>query len=197
MRVKNITTDSIIPYARNPRINEATIDKVAASIAEFGWRQPIVVDEAMVVIAGHTRLLAAQKLKQKTVPVHVAEGLTPEQIKAYRLADNRTQEDSAWDYELLTLELAELQNDAPDLFTGFSEAELENLLTNPGAPQLDDLDDRSDESDFWPAIYVKVSPDTKQRWDQLMEDVSQYVESENEAVERILTSVDTRSLATV
>lgn len=75
-----------IPYARNARrISETAVAKVAASIQEFGWRQPIVVDSEGVIVAGHTRLLAAQRLGLKTVPVHVAANLTPAQIKAYRL----------------------------------------------------------------------------------------------------------------
>lgn len=94
MKVELIEIGRVIPYARNPRKNEAAIAKVAASIKEYGFRQPIVVDEEMVIIAGHTRLQAAQTLALKKVPVHVATGLTPAQIKAYRLADNRTHEDA-------------------------------------------------------------------------------------------------------
>ena len=87
-----------IPYARNPRIApEAAVAKVAASLAEYGWRQPIVVDTQGVIVAGHTRLLAAQRLGLAQVPVHVASDLTAQQIKAYRLADNRTAEESSWD----------------------------------------------------------------------------------------------------
>jgi ParB/Sulfiredoxin domain len=77
MDVIDLPLGQIIPYARNPRRNEKAIATVAASIAEFGWRQPIVVDEAMVVLAGHTRLAAAQQLGLETAPVHIAKGLTP------------------------------------------------------------------------------------------------------------------------
>jgi ParB-like chromosome segregation protein Spo0J len=84
-----------IPYARNARIiPQAAIDKVAGSISEFGFRQPIVIDKDGIIVAGHTRLLAAQKLGLKEVPVHVASELTPIQIKAYRLADNRVNQES-------------------------------------------------------------------------------------------------------
>jgi ParB-like chromosome segregation protein Spo0J len=79
MKIKQTAISQVIPYARNPRKNSAAIAKVAASINEFGWRQPIVVDSEMVVIAGHTRLEAARQLGSKTVPVHVADGLTPAQ----------------------------------------------------------------------------------------------------------------------
>src|SRR6185503_8691385 len=100
--------DRPIPYARNARkIPDAAVDKVAASIKEFGWRQPIVVDEQGVIIAGHTRLLAARKLGLTEVPVHVAIGLTPAQVKAYRLLDNRAHEETTWDLELLGIEMAE------------------------------------------------------------------------------------------
>ena len=83
MIVTDMPVETLVPYARNPRNNTAAIDAVKASIAEFGFRQPIVVDEKLVVIVGHTRLEAAKALGLKTVPVHVAEGLTPAQAKAY------------------------------------------------------------------------------------------------------------------
>jgi ParB-like chromosome segregation protein Spo0J len=93
--------DRPTPYARNSRkIPERAIDKVAASIQEFGWRQTIVVDRNGVIIVGHTRLLAAKKLGLKQVPIHVAENLTPAQVKAYRLMDNRSHEETDWDFEL-------------------------------------------------------------------------------------------------
>jgi len=81
------TIDDIRPYERNPRINDQAVDAVAASLAEFGFRQPIVVDEDGVIIAGHTRWKAAKKLGLAKVPVHVATDLTPEQVRAYRIAD--------------------------------------------------------------------------------------------------------------
>ncbi len=87
MKVELVALNRVIPYARNPRKNDAAISKVAASIKEYGFRQPIVVDVDMVIIAGHTRLQAAQQLGLQKVPVHIAEGLSPAQIKAYRLAD--------------------------------------------------------------------------------------------------------------
>lgn len=97
--------DEVKPYPNNPRINDAAVDKVAASLKEFGFRQPIVVDKDMVIIAGHTRLKAAKKLGLKEVPVLVADDLTEEQVKAYRLADNKTAEFAEWDDDLLAIEL--------------------------------------------------------------------------------------------
>ena len=84
--------DDIRPYERNPRINDQAVDAVAASLAEFGFRQPIVVDADGVIIAGHTRWKAAKKLGLAKVPVHVATDLTPEQVRAFRIADNKLHE---------------------------------------------------------------------------------------------------------
>jgi DNA modification methylase len=121
----------IRPYENNPRINDAAVDAVAKSIREFGFRQPIVVDRDGVIIVGHTRWKAAQKLGLETVPVHVATDLTPAQIKAYRIADNQTAQLAEWDFELLPIELAELQGMEFDLgLLGFDQDELTRLL-NP------------------------------------------------------------------
>src|SRR5579864_8696642 len=101
--------DRPIPYARNSRkIPERAIDKVAASIKEFGWRQSIVVDKEDVIICGHTRLLAAKKLGLTHVPVHVADNLTTAQVKAYRLMDNRAHDETSFDLDLLGPELEDL-----------------------------------------------------------------------------------------
>jgi len=125
--------ERVKPYARNPRQNEGAVDAVAASITEFGFRQPIVVDRDGVIVVGHTRWKAAKKLGLAQVPVHVAKDLTPEQAKAYRLADNKTNELAEWDKALLPLELADLQATNFDLgLLGFSKDELAELL-DPGA----------------------------------------------------------------
>lgn len=96
------------PYPNNPRVNKDAVDKVAASLRSFGFRQPIVVDKDHVIIAGHTRLEAARRLRMKEVPVLVADDLTDEQVRAYRLADNKTAEFSEWDIDKLGDELAEI-----------------------------------------------------------------------------------------
>ena len=106
---------------------------MAASLKEFGWRQPIVVDEEMVILAGHTRLEAARQLGLGTAPVHIARGLTPAQARAYRLMDNRASENAEWDEALLGLELGDLQGDGFDLaLTGFDDVELNRLLAGLG-----------------------------------------------------------------
>jgi ParB-like chromosome segregation protein Spo0J len=99
MHVELRDIETIKPYAHNPRDNDHAVEAVAASIREFGFRQPIVVDETGTIIAGHTRDKAARKLGLKQVPVHVATDLTPAQIKAYRLADNKTAEHADWDHD--------------------------------------------------------------------------------------------------
>jgi DNA modification methylase len=125
--------EKITPYARNARkIPPAAVDKVAASIREFGWRQPIVVDREGVIICGHTRLLAAYKLGLPEAPVHVAENLTPAQVRAYRLLDNRSHDETTWDDDLLGLELLDLKGMGVDLdLTGFDGREIDDLLANP------------------------------------------------------------------
>lgn len=141
MKVELVEISRVIPYARNPRRNENAIAKVAASIKEFGFRQPIVVDDEMVIIAGHTRVQAAIQLGLKKVPVHVATGLTAAHIKAYRLADNRTHEESEWDDELLAIELGELDELGFNLdLTGFDAIELEELLADGDGSGLTDDD---------------------------------------------------------
>lgn len=129
MEIIELELDKIIPYARNPRNNNIAVDKVAASIKEYGFRQPIVVDEGNVIIVGHTRFLAARRLGLKKVPVHIATGLNEHQIKAYRIADNKTGEYAEWDDELLGIELKELQESDFNLdLTGFEDDELSGLL---------------------------------------------------------------------
>ncbi len=129
MEIIQMKIADVIPYERNPRINENAVEAVAESIKEFGWHSPIIVDEHNIIICGHTRLRAAERLGLETVPVHIAEGLTPEQVKAYRIADNRTGEIAEWDYDLLPLELADLQQADFDLsLLGFDAAELDKML---------------------------------------------------------------------
>ena len=121
--------EKVLPYKRNPRKNEDAVEKVAASIREFGFKQPIVVDKDHVIIVGHTRLLAALRLGIKEVPVLVATDLSPAQVKAYRLADNRVHEEATWDEELLALELGDLSKLGFNLeSTGFDADEINALL---------------------------------------------------------------------
>jgi DNA modification methylase len=132
---------SIQPYPHNPRDNDQAVEAVAASIREFGFRQPIVVDAAGVIIVGHTRHKAALLLGIKQVPVHVATDLTPTQLKAYRLADNKTAELADWNHDRLVEELLELEKTAFNLhLLGFSADELQELCGQDITPGLTDPD---------------------------------------------------------
>ena len=124
MQIEIKSIDELIPYVNNARKNDNAIDAVASSIKNYGFKQPIVVDGQGEVIAGHTRLKAAKKLGLKEVPVIVANDLTPAQVKAYRIADNRVGELAEWDMELLQLELDDIEE-----FTGFEDLELGNSET--------------------------------------------------------------------
>jgi DNA modification methylase len=141
MQIEERALDSIRPYENNPRINDAAVDAVAASIQAFGFNQPLVVDEQGVIIVGHTRHKAAQKLGLKTAPVYVAVGLSPEKAKAYRIADNQTATLSRFDEARLVQELLELQGMHYDLSQmGFGEEEILRLLCANSNPGLVDPD---------------------------------------------------------
>lgn len=120
MRVAYVPIGDVRPYEGNPRRNEEAVQAVAASIREFGWRQPIVVDADDTIVVGHTRYKAAQALGMTEVPVVRATDLTPERAQAYRLADNRTGELSEWDMDLLAQELDGLTSLDMEQF-GFDE----------------------------------------------------------------------------
>ncbi len=130
MKIEIVDISTIKPYENNPRkLSEKAIEKVAMSLKEYGFRQPIVVDKDNIIVAGHTRYRASKKLGLKNVPISVIDNLTPEQINAYRIADNRTAEESEWDNELLKMEIKELeaQDFKLDLL-GFNEDQLNDLL---------------------------------------------------------------------
>ena len=158
MKITLWKLSDIKPYPGNPRINDDAVAAVAASIKEFGFRQPIVVDIHGVIICGHTRFKAAQLLGLEKVPVHVAKDLTPEQIKAYRIADNQTASLAEWDFDLLPIELADLQAANYDLgLLGFDQDELAKILNgelNEGLCDPDDVPAPPDEAitqpgDLW------------------------------------------------
>ena len=149
MKITLKSIEKITPYENNPRLNDCAVDAVAKSLEQFGWRQPIVVDADGIIICGHTRYKAAVKLGLSKVPVHVAEDLSPDQAKAYRLADNKSAELADWNFEILPIEISELQDSGFDIgLLGFSEKELTQLLdsaslqmgmTDPDAvPELPD-----------------------------------------------------------
>jgi hypothetical protein len=120
--------EDLIPYINNPRNNENAVDKVASSISEFGFKNPIIIDKNNIVINGHTRLLASKKLGLKEVPVIRADDLTEAQVKAFRIADNKTSEYATWDEDLLKIELEQLEEmnfNLDDLNIDYSDFGLE------------------------------------------------------------------------
>jgi DNA modification methylase len=147
LRVEYRKIETLIPFARNPRTHsEAQIAKLASSIVEFGWTQPILVDGANGIIAGHGRLAAARKLDLLEVPVIELGHLTSAQKRAYVIADNRLALDAGWDEELLSLELAELSEAGYDLtMTGFSNEEIEELLVGAEQALQEESSDESEE----------------------------------------------------
>jgi len=128
MQIENRTLDSIRPYPGNPRRNDAAVKRVADSIKNFGFRQPIVVDDRGVIVVGHTRYKAARQLGLETVPVTVMSGVEQSLINQYRIADNRLNEFAEWDDGLLVTELEQILKDVgtTDL-TGFGASEIEKL----------------------------------------------------------------------
>lgn len=122
------------PYENNPRKNDEAVDAVAASISEFGWKVPVVIDTNNVIVAGHTRYKAAKKLGIENIPCIVADDLTEEQVRAYRLADNKVSELAGWDFDMLTEELSGLD---------FSKIDMEQFgfnFSGWGNPIPDNLD---------------------------------------------------------
>ena len=150
--------EKVVPYDRNPRKNDSAVAAVAKSLKEFGFRQPIVVDDDGVIVVGHTRFKAAQQLGLETVPVHVAKGLTEAQVKAYRIADNQTATIAEWDFDLLPLELTALGEMDFNLdLLGFSAEELSGFMTEQtpeGNTDPDEIPEPPDEAttqsgDIW------------------------------------------------
>ena len=142
MHIEERETSSLRPYDRNPRLNDGAVEAVARSIQTFGFRQPIVVDADGVIVVGHTRWKAAQRLGLARVPVHVASELTAEQARAYRLADNQTATIAEWDPELLPVELRELEALDLDLsILGFDDDQLMKWMAPGGTPGLVDEDE--------------------------------------------------------
>ena len=128
MQIYQRPLSDIKPYEKNPR-KKHNIDKVMKSIKDFGFQQPIVVDRAGVIVVGHSRYLASKELGLETVPIVIAD-LPPEKIKAYRIADNKTNEDSDWDFKLLSQEFQDLLDNNFEIeMTAFTDNELEDFFT--------------------------------------------------------------------
>ncbi len=127
-KVKMIEPEKLIPYEKNARRNNNAVDAVAESIARFGFLKPIIVDAKMVIISGHTRRLAALKLGLEKVPVQIAEDMTEEQAKAFRLADNRIAEIAEWDEEKLQEEIKSISDEIDVSIWGFDTDMLQKAI---------------------------------------------------------------------
>ena len=160
--IEIVDIDEVQPYFNNPRNNEDAIEKVARSIGEFGWQQPIVVDIDGVIAVGHTRYEAAKRLGLKRVPVHIAKDLTPEQIQAYRLADNKTAEFSTWDFGKLQEELDGISSvDMTDFGFDDFDIDIDGLFSQPEGDGGDE-DEPDDEDE---GVSVTTCPVCGARFD--------------------------------
>lgn len=176
-KVTYMDVDSLIPYANNPRLNDNAVDAVAASIKEFGFKVPIVVDGENVIINGHTRLKAAHKLGLTQVPVIVADDLTPEQVKAFRLADNKTSELAEWDLGKLDIELGQI----PDIDMGAFGFELDTGgdWFSRDEREYDEHEEGNDEyNDFVDKFKEKKTTDDCYTPDNVYEAVADFVAGE-------------------
>lgn len=170
MNIINVSIDKIKPYENNPRDNDNAVEGVAKSIKAYGWQQPIVVDKDNVIIVGHTRYRAAQKLGMKTVPVLVADKLNEQQVKAYRLADNKTGENSIWDNKKLLKELESLDE---KIYTGFKESSIfsEVLDESDKSPVL--------ENDKGITYSMNISTQNKQAFEKIKNYVDEVLSVES------------------
>jgi ParB-like chromosome segregation protein Spo0J len=181
LEVAYIATTDVIPYVNNARAHsEQQVGQVAASIKEFGFNNPILIDEHNGVIAGHGRLAAAQKLGLELIPTITLAGLTEAQRKAYVIADNKLTENSRWDFDLLSLEIEQLKDlDFDVALLGFSEVELDGISSEEmDMSVLDELDDEEVdgfESDVKRAIQIEFE---SEHYDEAQELIKFWRENE-------------------
>ncbi len=161
-KIVMVRIEDIHPYANNPRINDAAVPAVKESIKEFGFRVPIIIDAAGTIIAGHTRYKAAQELELEEVPVICADDLSSEQVQAFRVIDNKTQELAKWDYAKLDEELSKIMDIDMSLF-GFTD-----IGNEEGTVREQNLDDSSEISldDFEDENFECECPVCGFRWNE-------------------------------
>lgn len=163
--------NKLIPYENNPRMNDNAVEQVAKSIKAYGFKVPIVIDKDGVIVCGHTRLRAAKELHMDTVPCVVADDLTPEQVRAFRLADNKTSDFSIWDNKKLCEELDALE---PDLFTGFETSDFfDDVQSMSDVEELDESD-RDTVTSNEAGVEYKLIFKTEDK--DLLEEVRQFIE---------------------
>ncbi len=166
MEIININIDELKPYKNNPRKNDEAVEYVANSIKEFGFKVPIIVDKDYEIIAGHTRLKAAQQLGLKEVPIIIADDLTEEQVKAFRLADNKVSENAYWDFDLLSEELKNIGLD----MTQFS---FNKILEEPLLTELEELD--YDKKEY----LIKIKFDKPEDFKKIEDELREYIDKLN------------------
>ena len=150
MKIFERKISELTPYENNPRKNDSAVDAVAASIKEFGFKVPIIIDRDGVIVAGHTRLKAAKKLGMETVPCIIADDLSPKQIQAFRLADNKTAELADWDFNMLSVELSDLDDiDMSEFGFDMSEFEEPEEVVEDDYTEPEKLEPRTKLGDLW------------------------------------------------
>lgn len=158
MEVKNLKLQDLKPYEKNPRKNDEAVQYVAESIKQFGFKVPIIIDKNNVIVAGHTRFKAAKKLGISEVPCIVADDLTEEQIKAFRLADNKVAEKAEWDFDLLFDELDDLLEFDMSVF-GFIEEE---------EPDLDEIESDKEKTGH---VIVSINCPSVPDWNSIEDEI--------------------------
>lgn len=165
MQVSTRKLADLQPYVDNPRtISQEAVDKVAGSLLEFGWRQPIVVDEDMVIVVGHTRWMAARQLGWLDAPVHVARDMSAEKVRAYRVADNKVGEFSDWDLDKLSIEMDEIaMTDVAIEIVGFDPDELISILAEAEPEPEPERPQPRERTDSRPSVEERETFDEEER----------------------------------
>jgi len=170
MEIEMIPISEVIPYENNPRKNDKAVDVVAKSIKEFGFKVPIILDKNNVIIAGHTRLRAAIQLGLTEVPIIWADELSPKQVKAFRIMDNKSSEFAEWDLDKLKVELDDLKNLNYSLdLTGFEQSALDVLGIESNIGNIPDIDFQGETIQGNPIIIIKLEDieEANEIWDAL------------------------------
>lgn len=184
MEIKDIKIEELKEYESNPRYNYEAIEAVKESIKEFGFKVPIVIDKNNVIVAGHTRLKAAKMLGMSEIPCIVADDLTDEQVRAFRLADNKVSELASWDFELLQDELLQIENIDMELF-GF-ETEEENELESDKS-----RDESNEEESNYKIAYELIFNDEYERdeWYEFLKETKQKFADCETISQRVLCAI--------
>lgn len=179
MKVEEINIDELKEYENNPRNNDEAVEYVANSIKEFGFKVPIVIDKNKVIIAGHTRLKASKQLGLKKVPCIVADDLTPEQIKAFRLADNKVSEKATWNFEKLDLELQDIDFEMVTFGFDLIDDEKEENLENDEYEYINDeeLENANSKIEHYLSIDKTKIAMTDEEYTKITDILNNYIET--------------------